>query len=54
MADRNNDQVSGKPSQAEGEDPDDDQATVSEPLWPVGHPSQAEGEDPDDVDGSGG
>ena len=35
----------GKPSQAEGEDPG---APAQEPLPAEGHPSQAEGEDPDD------
>lgn len=35
----------GKPSQAEGEDPD--RSAASEPLPADGHPSQAEGEDPD-------
>ena len=35
----------GKPSQAEGEDPDRDAQPAPEPA--EGHPSQAEGEDPD-------
>lgn len=37
----------GKPSQAEGEDPDRPDET-STPLPAEGHPSQAEGEDSDD------
>ena len=36
----------GKPSQAEGEDPG--ASPQDEPLPAEGHPSQAEGEDPDD------
>ena len=36
----------GKPSQAEGEDPD--RAAQDAPLPAEGHPSQAEGEDPDE------
>lgn len=36
----------GKPSQAEGEDPNG--STAQEPLPAEGHPSQAEGEDPDE------
>jgi len=35
----------GKPSQAEGEDPDSSADATVEPA--DGHPSQAEGEDPD-------
>jgi len=35
----------GKPSQAEGEDPDREE--TAEPQPADGHPSQAEGEDPD-------
>lgn len=38
---------SGKPSQAEGEDPDAPQGEV---LPQTGHPSQAEGEDFDEED----
>ena len=38
----------GKPSQAEGEAPEDQSASeASEPLPAEGHPSQAEGEVPD-------
>lgn len=47
MSEHGDDQVSGKPSQAEGETLEPDDATTTEPQWPVGHPSQAEGEDPD-------
>ncbi|MCR2764266.1 hypothetical protein NQ152_12200 [Microbacterium sp. zg.B48] len=36
----------GKPSQAEGEDPD--RPDEHDPLPADGHPSQAEGEDPDE------
>jgi hypothetical protein len=41
----------GKPSQAEGEDPD--RPEEHEVLPAEGHPSQAEGEDPDDDEAAG-
>jgi hypothetical protein len=44
MSDPTNDEASGKPSQAEGEDPD--RTPDAEAPSPEGHPSQAEGEDP--------
>ena len=55
MSDSGAESIGGKPSQAEGEDPD----RMREPQeqTPTGHPSQAEGEDPDkdpDAPSSGG
>jgi len=49
--DQRNDGPTGKPSQAEGEDPD--RPAEHTPLPAEGHPSQAEGEDPDEEDGRG-
>ena len=55
MSDNGAESIGGKPSQAEGEDPD----RMPEPQQqtPTGHPSQAEGEEPDkspDAPSSGG
>lgn len=46
--DQKHDGPTGKPSQAEGEDPD--RPPEDTPLPAEGHPSQAEGEDPDAED----
>ncbi|GAB2518387.1 hypothetical protein GCM10027064_15080 [Microbacterium petrolearium] len=42
-----NDVPTGKPSQAEGEDPD--APDTGDPIEVGGHPSQAEGEDDEDA-----
>jgi hypothetical protein len=47
MSDINDENDLGHPSQAEGEDPSDEQEIV---LEPEGKPSQSEGEDPDHPD----
>lgn len=55
MSDSGAESIGGKPTQAEGEDPD--RMPVEQAETATGHPSQAEGEDPDksaDAPSSGG
>ena len=47
MSDSNTENIGGKPSQAEGADPEAMPEAQAEEPGATGHPSQAEGEDPD-------